>query len=149
MRPAAFVVIAVVLLAQEAPLYKGKEEKLPSAVAPQPIAYSHKKHIALGLRCLDCHKDATQKEQAGLPATAVCMTCHATIKAESPEIRRLAGIHKRGEKVHWVRVYNVPDFVFFGHASHLRPVSSASHVTAPSRSATFWPKRFRLPWWPA
>jgi hypothetical protein len=41
-------------------------------------------------------------------------------KAESPEIRQLAEVHKRGERVQWVRVYSVPDYVFFSHASHLK-----------------------------
>lgn len=120
MKAASLVVLSAVLLAQQAPRYKGKVEKLPSAVAPQPVAYSHKKHIAQGLRCANCHKDAAQKEQAGFPPTAFCMTCHATIQAESPEIRKLAEFHSRDERVPWVRVYDVPDFVFFGHAIHLK-----------------------------
>jgi hypothetical protein len=124
MKPVTFIVVAVALLArllaQQAPVYKGKEEKLPAAVAPQPIAYSHKKHVALGMRCLGCHKDASEKDQAGLPETARCMACHEAIKAESPEIRKLAAIHQGGKKVAWVRVCKVPDFVFFSHASHLK-----------------------------
>jgi predicted CXXCH cytochrome family protein len=111
---------AVALFAQQTLSYKGKEEKLPAAVAPQPIAYSHKRHLALGMRCLDCHKDATQQDQAGLPGTALCMGCHTTVKADSPEIRKLHEIHKGRQKLGWVRVYKVPDFVFFSHASHLK-----------------------------
>lgn len=111
---------AAALFAQQAPVYKGKEEKLPAEVAPQPVRYSHKRHLALGMRCLDCHKGAVEKDQAGLPGTVLCLGCHSTIKTDSPEIRKLAEIHKRGEKIRWVRVYRVPDFVFFSHASHLK-----------------------------
>ena len=122
MKPAGLYLLApaLALFAQQTPVYKGKEEKLPVAVAPQPIRYSHKQHLALGMRCLNCHKDATQKDQAGLPGSALCMGCHSTIQTESQEIAKLAEIHKRREKLGWVRVYKVPDFVFFSHASHLK-----------------------------
>jgi hypothetical protein len=120
---ASFLLAALPLVSlstQQRPAYKGKEEKLPQAVAPQPVAYSHRQHVALGLRCLDCHKGASEKDQAGLPPAAHCMGCHATIKADSPEIRKLAAIHKRGEQPAWVRIYKVPAFVFFSHASHVK-----------------------------
>jgi len=48
------------------------------------------------------------------------MGCHSTVKADSPEIRKLHEIHKGRQKIGWVRVYKVPDFVFFSHASHLK-----------------------------
>jgi len=121
MKPAGVgLLIGLAAFAQHVPLYKGKEEKLPLAVAPQPINYSHKKHIALGMQCLDCHKGATEKDQAGLPGTEQCMVCHRTIKPESAEIKKLAEINKRRGKLGWVRVYKVPDFVFFSHASHAK-----------------------------
>jgi len=107
-------------LAQAPAAYKGQEEKLPVRVAPQPVSFSHKRHLVEGMPCLDCHADAGEKEQAGLPNAQQCMVCHAAIKASSPEIRKLAAIHRRGEKLKWVRVYRVPDFVFFSHANHLK-----------------------------
>ncbi|PYV37031.1 MAG: hypothetical protein DMG06_29120 [Acidobacteria bacterium] len=109
-----------VSLAQKPVVYKGKKEKLPLAVAPQPIAFSHKKHAAVGLACLQCHAGATGKTQAGLPNTEQCMVCHDAMMADRPEVKKLAEAHRRGEKVKWVRVYRVPDFVFFSHASHLK-----------------------------
>lgn len=109
-----------VALGQRPAVYRGKEEKLPVAVRLQPIAFSHKKHVSVGLTCLNCHPDATEKEQAGLPNTEECMICHTTVKADSHEVRKLAEAHERGERVKWVRVYKVPDFVFFSHANHLK-----------------------------
>lgn len=105
---------------QKPTVYKGKEEKLPVEVAPQPILFSHKKHASIGLSCLDCHVDAPKKDQAGLPDIEKCMLCHAAIKTESPQVKKLAAAQARAEKVKWVRVYQVPDFVFFSHASHLK-----------------------------
>jgi cytochrome c7-like protein len=107
-------------LGQQFPIYKDKEEKLPARVAPQPIAFSHKKHVGFGMRCLDCHVDATKKDQAGLPNADQCLACHSAIKTDSPEIKKLVEVQKQGGKVKWVRVYRVPDFVFFSHASHLK-----------------------------
>jgi len=107
-------------LSQEAPVYKGKEEKLPHEVAPQPVPFSHEKHVSAGITCLDCHPGAGKMERAGLPDAGQCMLCHQSIKTESPAIVKLKAMQEAGEKVEWVRVYNVPDFVFFSHANHVK-----------------------------
>ena len=108
------------LQGQKPPAYKGKEEKLPAAVAPQPIAFSHKKHAAAEIACLDCHADAAEKDFANIPNVEQCMLCHETIKTQGAAIKKLAEFQKRGEKINWVPVYRVPDFVFFSHANHLK-----------------------------
>ena len=106
-------------LGQDAPVYKGKEEKLPKEVAPQPVLFNHAKHAAAGIQCPDCHAGAGKQERAGLPQAGQCMLCHQTIAAESEEIKKLATLQKTGEKIAWVRVYEVPGFVFFSHANHV------------------------------
>lgn len=100
--------------------YQGIREKLPISVAPQPVPFSHKQHVSAGMSCKDCHVDAGKRDRAGLPAAEQCMLCHATIRSESPSIRELARLHQAGKPLAWVRVYEVPDFVFFSHASHVR-----------------------------
>jgi hypothetical protein len=105
---------------QNPPVYTPPEEKLSQAVAPQPIPFSHKKHVAAGQTCLDCHAGAAEAESAGFPATEHCMACHETIKSDSLHIKKLAAVHQRSEKVKWVRVYRLEDFVFFSHATHSR-----------------------------
>jgi predicted CXXCH cytochrome family protein len=101
-------------------VYRGQQEKLPVAVAPQPIAFSHKKHFAMRQTCVDCHAGATGEEEPGLPKTDLCMACHETIKTRSREIKKLAAARQRGERLNWVRVYRLPDFVFFSHANHTK-----------------------------
>jgi hypothetical protein len=113
-----FVSLALPAAGQVPEFYKPKEEKLPLAVAPQPLPFSHKQHAEARITCLDCHSGAAKKERAGLPQTDQCMLCHSTIAVASPAVRRLAKLHEQGEKIDWVRVYQVPDFVFFSHASH-------------------------------
>ncbi len=48
------------------------------------------------------------------------MVCHEGVARTSPAIRRLAGLHKEGGAVEWVRIYRVPDYVFFSHGRHAR-----------------------------
>ncbi len=99
---------------------QNKEEKLPAPAPPQPIRFSHKQHSELGIECGGCHIDADSKDQAGLPTVALCMQCHETESTGSPEIKKLAELHNRGEQIRWVRVYKVPAYVFFSHASHMK-----------------------------
>ena len=97
--------VAVAVLAAEPPL--------------QPIPYSHKQHIALGLKCANCHEMPDPGEMMGIPAAAKCMTCHQAVKKDSPEIQKLAAFAARKEPVPWVRVYQIPGYVFFSHKNHL------------------------------
>ena len=55
----------------------------------QPIAYSHRQHIALGLHCLDCHSSADTGSAATIPSVRKCMLCHARIATAKPEIKKL------------------------------------------------------------
>ena len=81
----------------------------------QPIPYSHKQHIALGLKCKDCHTNPDPGELMGIPASSKCMTCHSTIKKDSPHIQKLAA----SKAIDWVRVYQIPSYVYFNHRTHL------------------------------
>jgi hypothetical protein len=85
----------------------------------QPIPYSHKKHVAMGLQCAQCHENADPGEWMGLPATAKCMSCHKAVKKDSPHIQKLAAFHESSRPVPWVRVYEIPSYVFFSHRAHI------------------------------
>src|SRR5262249_48891503 len=84
----------------------------------QPIPYSHRQHIALGLKCGNCHEMPDPGEMMGIPAAAKCMTCHQSVKKASPAIQKLAGFVERKELVPWVRVYQIPAYVVFSHKNH-------------------------------
>ena len=99
--------------------YQGMYERLPIKVAPQPVSFDHLKHSSLGLGCQQCHSQASREERAGLPPIAQCMLCHDTLKKSEPEIQKLAQFHQEGKEPPWVRVYELPDFVTFGHSRHL------------------------------
>ena len=117
----------------------------PPAPVPveQPLPYSHKTHVALGLQCRDCHQIADPGFAAGYPAETTCMACHTTIKTDSPHIQLLAKLNSAGEPVPWNRVYRVPDFVWFSHASHVEDASidcESCHGPVAQRDALFQEK---------
>ena len=96
----------------------------PVGYAPaQPIAYSHKPHLALGLKCSGCHpmKDTEAGEgfTMGFPKEAFCMGCHSSIKKDSPEIAKLAKAAADKKPVEWARVYRLMPIVWFSHAVHV------------------------------
>ena len=108
----------------------------------QPIHYSHKIHAGdNGIDCKYCHSSARTSKTAGIPSLNVCMNCHKNISevAESTatpehskafydgEIQKLyAAVGWDGQKytgvtkpVKWVRIHNLPDFVYFNHSQHV------------------------------
>ena len=97
--------------------YASPPERLPRAVAPQPVAFDHRLHMEQRMECIDCHPGAVEGERAGLPDRDRCMLCHQAIATDSAAVRRLAGL-PTGRRIRWERVYRVPDFVFFSHAEH-------------------------------
>jgi mono/diheme cytochrome c family protein len=110
----------------------------------QPIHYSHRIHAGDNeINCKYCHSSARVSKHAGIPSLNVCMNCHKNIAevAEStatPEyskafydeqIQKLytaVGWDKstqsytgKTEPVKWVRIHNLPDFVYFNHSQHV------------------------------
>ncbi|MGC2404394.1 MAG: cytochrome c3 family protein [Acidobacteriaceae bacterium] len=88
----------------------------------QPIAYTHKVHLAKGLPCTFCHVGVDQGPEARIPGVNVCMSCHQSIATDRPEIKKIAAYKARGEEIPWVRVYNYSEsaHVRFNHAPHIR-----------------------------
>jgi hypothetical protein len=112
------VLVLVLGLALQKAQPPAAEEVLPKEAPKQPIAYSHKTHVALGLKCAVCHTMAGDGFLAGYPKEATCMGCHTSIKTDSAEIVKLAEYYKAKKAVPWVKIYSVPDYVWFSHVSH-------------------------------
>lgn len=110
----------------------------------QPIHYSHKIHAGDNeIDCKFCHSSARVSKNAGIPSLNVCMNCHKNISevAETTatpehskafydgEIQKLynaVGWDKATQQytgktspVKWVRIHNLPDFVYFNHSQHV------------------------------
>jgi menaquinone reductase, multiheme cytochrome c subunit len=86
----------------------------------QPIAFSHALHAGeLGIDCRYCHTTVDQHSFAAIPTTQSCMSCHATIKTDSPNLELLRQAHASGEPIAWRKVHDLPDYVYFDHAAHI------------------------------
>lgn len=91
-----------------------------AAEAPeQPIPYSHKLHVGMGLKCNECHTMPEPGEMMTFPVTSKCMSCHKAVKKDSPAIQKLASFAESKRPVPWVRVWQIPSFVIFSHKSHI------------------------------
>jgi hypothetical protein len=87
----------------------------------QPVGFSHELHAGrLGMDCRYCHANVEESPHAGVPATQTCMNCHQAIKTTSPALAAVRASWSSGDPIEWNRVHEVPDFVFFNHAVHVR-----------------------------
>lgn len=111
----------------------------------QPIHYSHRIHAGdNGIDCKYCHSSSRESKHSGIPSLNVCMNCHKSIYEVAPEtlaegaaigvdynaeIKKLykavgwddAEQKYTGESqpVKWIRIHNLPDFVYFNHSQHV------------------------------
>ena len=111
----------------------------------QPIHYSHKIHAGANqIECQYCHSSAKKSKHSGIPSLNVCMNCHENIADYNGEEDLEKGYTKEfytneikklykavgwdentqsytgdTEPVKWVRIHNLPDFVYFNHAQHV------------------------------
>jgi len=87
----------------------------------QPIAFSHQIHAGqYKMDCQYCHSEARRSEYAGIPSVSRCMGCHRITAADRPEVQKLAGFFNKNEPIPWVRVFKVPEYVYFPHKPHIR-----------------------------
>ena len=94
----------------------------PNEIIEQPIEYSHMLHAGtLQIECEYCHNNARKSIHAGVPPTETCMNCHKMVDStDRPELEKLKGYWERGEEIPWVKVHDLPDFVYFSHKRHVR-----------------------------
>jgi hypothetical protein len=87
----------------------------------QPVPFSHKHHInGLGIDCRYCHTSVEDAAFAGIPAVKTCMTCHSQIWTEAPILEPIRASYRTDEPIKWLRVHDLPDFVYFNHSIHVR-----------------------------
>ena len=89
------------------------------AAPQQPITFNHEVMVQKGIPCLYCHTEALKSPVAGIPSVQKCMGCHNTIATDSPEVKKLAGYWERQEPIPWVRINQLPRFVYFSHQVHV------------------------------
>jgi len=113
---AILALIAVVWLT----LYKALPAQSGLLTPQQPIAFSHKHHVGDdGIDCRYCHWSVEKSAFAGIPSADVCLTCHSQLFSDAPLLEPLRAAARTGMPLHWVRVHDLPDFVFFDHSIHV------------------------------
>jgi hypothetical protein len=86
----------------------------------QPVPFSHKHHVGeVGLDCRYCHSTVETEAFAGMPPVSTCMTCHSQLFTDQPPLAPLIESWKTGVPLHWKRVNQLPDFVYFDHSIHV------------------------------
>jgi hypothetical protein len=87
----------------------------------QPAPYSHALHVGqLGMDCRYCHTTVEEAAFAALPPTQTCMNCHARVRAQSDRLIPVRESLATGQPVRWVKVHDLPDYVYFNHSAHVR-----------------------------
>ncbi len=86
----------------------------------QPLQFDHRHHVLDdGIDCRYCHATVDRGPSAGLPATEVCLNCHSQIWNKSPLLAQVRQSWFTGRPIRWVRVHQLPDFVYFDHSAHV------------------------------
>ena len=86
----------------------------------QPVPFSHKHHVeGLGLQCQYCHTGVEKASYAGIPPTKTCMNCHAQIWTNAALLEPVRHSWATGESINWIRVHDLPDYVYFNHEIHV------------------------------
>jgi hypothetical protein len=87
----------------------------------QPVQFSHRHHVGDdGIDCRYCHTSVEKAASAGMPSTHTCMSCHSQIWSDSPELQAVRASYTSGQPIRWNRVHDMPDFVYFNHAIHVK-----------------------------
>ncbi len=86
----------------------------------QPVYFSHRVHAGVKeINCRFCHPYVERSQHAGLPQVEKCFFCHEYIIPNYPEIQKEKKYLLTNKPVHWVRMFILPDFVFFAHRPHI------------------------------
>jgi hypothetical protein len=96
----------------------------PEYQPDQPVKFSHKVHAGQnGTDCIYCHSSAPYSKSAGIPPENVCMNCHLLVRKGTRsgafEIAKIIKHYESRQPIEWIKVYNLPDHVFFSHAQHV------------------------------
>jgi hypothetical protein len=87
----------------------------------QPIQFSHLHHAGDdGIDCRYCHTSVETSPFAGIPPTKTCMNCHSQIWSTAATLEPVRASFREDRPMRWVRVHDLPDFVYFNHSIHVK-----------------------------
>ena len=87
----------------------------------QPIQFSHAHHVGgVGLDCRYCHTSVEKSSFAGIPPTKTCINCHSQVWSNAPILEPVRASFRDDKPLNWIRVNDLPDFVYFNHSIHVK-----------------------------
>jgi NAD-dependent SIR2 family protein deacetylase len=87
----------------------------------QPIQFSHAHHVGgEGIDCRYCHTSVEESAFANIPPTKTCMNCHSQLWTNAPILEPVRASFRDNKPLHWTRVHDLPDFVYFNHSIHVK-----------------------------
>jgi len=101
-------------------VYNSPWRTLQGKPIPQPVPFSHEHHVAgLGIDCRYCHTSVETSSFAGIPPVHTCMSCHSQVWRNATVLAPVRESYISGIPLHWTRVTDLPQFVFFNHSAHV------------------------------
>ena len=104
------------------------------AGAPQWVENDQGEAVNVGgfdIPCLYCHTMPYKGRHSTVPSTAVCMNCHEVVGQDKEWVLELKEYWDRGEPIPWVKVHDLPDFVYYDHSAHLAAVDEQGEPKLP------------------
>ncbi|MGE3842995.1 MAG: cytochrome c3 family protein [Vicinamibacterales bacterium] len=118
----------------------------------QPIAFNHVRMAGtpvwqtndqgervnvggFGIPCVYCHTMPYKGRHATIPSTAVCMNCHTSVGLNKEWVLKMKEYFDRGEPIPWVKVHDLPDFVYYDHSAHLNAKDEQGNPKLPLKDA--------------
>jgi NAD-dependent SIR2 family protein deacetylase len=87
----------------------------------QPLQFSHAHHVGgEGIDCRYCHTSVEESAFANIPPTKTCMNCHSQLWTTAPILEPVRASFRDNTPLHWTRVHDLPDFVYFNHSIHVK-----------------------------
>ena len=84
-----------------------------------------------GIPCVYCHTMPYKGRHSTVPSTAVCMNCHGTVGLGKEWVLKMKEYWDRGEPIPWVKVHDLPDFVYYDHSAHLNARNEKGELKLP------------------
>jgi hypothetical protein len=141
----AAMVVGIVLFVFPRSAYVTRQKE----AREQPVPFYHKHHVGgIGIDCRYCHTSVEHSATAGIPPTQTCMNCHSIIFKDSPTLEPVRASWRTNTSIPWVKVHDLPDFVYFNHSAHVNkgvgcttchgPIDEMSYVYAEKSLLMEW-----------
>jgi len=91
----------------------------------QPIEFNHKTHAGTNqIPCEFCHTYARRSINSGAPSMENCIGCHSVVDGsedeQKAEIKKVIQYWNDRKPIHWKKIHDLPDFVYFPHKRHIQ-----------------------------